>query len=200
MVPLGEGHLRLSRLRVQRTLPSRAKPPGTRQPAPATTTTSAKAGRRRSAAGTPRRITQFLQSRGRMRGRPIKRTLRGTGEADSRGALRRRGTASRSLGRMERGPAVVRRNWSPEAARSYSSCRLRQRSNARSAARAKHRETNEDEHARRRRLRSPPGATPGGPSGLPSTLSNPDLASPPRQETLGRCNSMLYPMAPCRSP
>ena len=66
-----------SRLRVHRTLPSREKPPGTRQPAPATTTTSAKAGRRRSAAGTPRRITQFLQSRGRMRGRPIKRTLRG---------------------------------------------------------------------------------------------------------------------------
>ena len=77
VVPLGRGASASSRLRVHRTRPSREKPPGTRQPAPATTTTSAKAGRRRSAAGTPRRITQFLQSRGRMRGRPIKRTLRG---------------------------------------------------------------------------------------------------------------------------
>ena len=75
--PARRGASASSRLRVHRTLPSREKPPGTRQPAPATTTTSAKAGRRRSAAGTPRRITQFLQSRGRMRGRPIKRTLRG---------------------------------------------------------------------------------------------------------------------------
>ena len=75
--PARRGASASSRLRVQRTLPSREKPPGTRQPAPATTTTSAKAGRRRSAAGTPRRMTQFLQSRGRMRGRPIKRTLRG---------------------------------------------------------------------------------------------------------------------------
>ena len=73
-----------SRPRVHRTLPSREKPPGTRQPAPATTTTSAKAGRRRSAAGTPRRITQFLQSRGRMRGRPIKRTLRETQHPEDR--------------------------------------------------------------------------------------------------------------------
>ena len=77
--PARRGASASSRLRVHRTRPSRAKPPGTRQPAPATTTTSAKAGRRRSAAGTPRRITQFLQSRGRMRGRPIKRTLRGGG-------------------------------------------------------------------------------------------------------------------------
>ena len=68
--PARRGASASSRLRVHRTLPSRAKPPGTRQPVPATTTTSAKAGRRRSAAGTPRRITQFLQSRGRMRGRP----------------------------------------------------------------------------------------------------------------------------------
>ena len=75
--PARRGASASSRLRVHRTRPSREKPPGTRQPAPATTTTSAKAGRRRSAAGTPRRITQFLQSRGRMRGRPIKRTLRG---------------------------------------------------------------------------------------------------------------------------
>ena len=74
--PARRGASASSRLRVHRTLPSREKPPGTRQPAPATTTTSAKAGRRRSAAGTPRRITQFLQSRRRMRGRPIKRTLR----------------------------------------------------------------------------------------------------------------------------
>ena len=74
--PARRGASASSRLRVHRTLPSREKPPGTRQPAPATTTTSAKAGRRRSAAGTPRRMTQFLQSRGRMRGRPIKRTLR----------------------------------------------------------------------------------------------------------------------------
>ena len=74
--PARRGASASSRLRVPRTRPSREKPPGTRQPAPATTTTSAKAGRRRSAAGTPRRITQFLQSRGRMRGRPIKRTLR----------------------------------------------------------------------------------------------------------------------------
>ena len=74
--PARRGASASSRLRVHRTRPSREKPPGTRQPAPATTTTSAKAGRRRSAAGTPRRITQFLQSRGRMRGRPIKRTLR----------------------------------------------------------------------------------------------------------------------------
>ena len=75
--PARRGASASSRLRVPRTRPSREKPPGTRQPAPATTTSSAKAGRRRSAAGTPRRITQFLQSRGRMRGRPIKRTLRG---------------------------------------------------------------------------------------------------------------------------
>ena len=76
VVPLGEGHLRRLVYEYIEHYPSREKPPGTRQPAPATTTTSAKAGRRRSAAGTPRRITQFLQSRGRMRGRPIKRTLR----------------------------------------------------------------------------------------------------------------------------
>ena len=56
VVPLGEGHLRRLVYEYNRTLPSREKPPGTRQPAPATTTTSAKAGRRRSAAGTPRRI------------------------------------------------------------------------------------------------------------------------------------------------
>ena len=74
--PARRGASASSRLRVHRTRPSRETPPGPRQPAPATTTTSAKAGRRRSAAGTPRRITQFLQSRGRMRGRPIKRTLR----------------------------------------------------------------------------------------------------------------------------
>ena len=94
--PARRGASASSRLRVHRTRPSRAKPPGTRQPAPATTTTSAKAGRRRSAAGTPRRITQFLQSRGRMRGRPIKRTLRhpglsdaseGTGVPESRGEV-----------------------------------------------------------------------------------------------------------------
>ena len=77
--PARRGASASSRLRVHSTRPSREKPPGTRQPAPATTTTSAKAGRRRSAAGTPRRITQVLQSRGRMRGRPIKRTLRGAG-------------------------------------------------------------------------------------------------------------------------
>ena len=85
--PARRGASASSRLRVHRTLPSREKPPGTRQPAPATTTTSAKAGRRRSAAGTPRRITRFLQSRGRMRGRPIKRTLRGAvGCRDAGGA------------------------------------------------------------------------------------------------------------------
>ena len=50
--PARRGASASSRLRVHRTLPSREKPPGTRQPAPATTTTSAKAGRRRSAAGT----------------------------------------------------------------------------------------------------------------------------------------------------
>ena len=53
-------------------------------------------------------------------------------------------------------PAVVGRTWSPEPARSYSARRLRERSNARSATREKYRETNEDEHARRRHLRPPP--------------------------------------------
>ena len=65
--------------RVRRTLPSRAKPPGTRQPAPATTATAGEPGRRRSAAGASGRIAQFLPPGGRMSGRPIKRTLRGPG-------------------------------------------------------------------------------------------------------------------------
>ena len=95
--PARRGASASSRLRVHRTLPSRAKPPGTRQPAPATTTTSAKAGRRRSAAGTPRRITQFLQSRGRMRGRPIKRTLRGKPTYKSDGEVE--GDVVRGVGR-----------------------------------------------------------------------------------------------------
>ena len=63
--------------RVRRTRPSRAKPPGTRQPAPATTATAGEPGRRRSAAGASGRIAQFLPPGGRMSGRPIKRTLRG---------------------------------------------------------------------------------------------------------------------------
>ena len=63
--------------RVRRPLPSRAKPPGTRQPAPATTATAGEPGRRRSAAGASGRIAQFLPPGGRMSGRPIKRTLRG---------------------------------------------------------------------------------------------------------------------------
>ena len=62
--------------RVRRPRPSRAKPPGTRQPAPATTATVGEPGRRRSAAGVSGRIAQFLPPGGRMRGRPIKRTLR----------------------------------------------------------------------------------------------------------------------------
>ena len=108
--PARRGASASSRLRVQRTRPSREKPPGTRQPAPATTTTSAKAGRRRSAAGTPRRITQFLQSRGRMRGRPIKRTLRGQGGL----IWRRSGLSRRTCGlalpvqRVARGAAGLR--------------------------------------------------------------------------------------------
>ena len=40
VVPLGEGQLAPPRARVRRTLPPRAKPPGTRQPAPATTATA----------------------------------------------------------------------------------------------------------------------------------------------------------------
>ena len=66
VVPLVRGMCVSSR--VHRTLPSREKPPGTRQPTPATTATSAKTGRSRSAAGAPRRITQSLLSRGRMSG------------------------------------------------------------------------------------------------------------------------------------
>ena len=62
--------------RGRRTRPSRAKPPGTRQPAPATTATAGEPGRRRSAAGASGRIAQFLPPGGRMSGRPIKRTLR----------------------------------------------------------------------------------------------------------------------------
>ena len=50
----------------------------TRQPAPATTVTVGEPGRRRSAAGVSGRIAQFLPPGGRMRGRPIKRTLRGS--------------------------------------------------------------------------------------------------------------------------
>ena len=68
----------LSRPRVRRALPSRAKPSGTRQPTPATTATAGPPGRGRSAAGAPRWIAQFLPSGGRMSDRPIKRTLRGT--------------------------------------------------------------------------------------------------------------------------
>ena len=66
----------LSRPRVRRALPSRAKPSGTRQPTPATTATAGPPGRGRSAAGAPRWIAQFLPSGGRMSDRPIKRTLR----------------------------------------------------------------------------------------------------------------------------
>ena len=76
VVPLGEGHLRrlvyeyiehyhrernhqgLDNQLLQRPPPPRRPDADVRRP------------------GTPRRITQFLQSRGRMRGRPIKRTLR----------------------------------------------------------------------------------------------------------------------------
>ena len=66
--------------RVRRPRPSRAKPPGTRQPAPATTATAGEPGRRRSAAGASGRIAQFLPPGGRMSGRPIKRTLRRRGD------------------------------------------------------------------------------------------------------------------------
>ena len=62
--------------RGRRPRPSRAKPPGTRHPAPATTATAGEPGRRRSAAGASGRIAQFLPPGGRMSGRPIKRTLR----------------------------------------------------------------------------------------------------------------------------
>ena len=64
------------RERVRRPLPARAKPPGTRQPAPATTATAGEPGRRRAAAGASGRMVQFLPPGGRMSGRPIKRTLR----------------------------------------------------------------------------------------------------------------------------
>ena len=77
--PTRRGSFAPHRPRVRRALPSREKPSGTRQPAPATTATSAKAGRRRSAAGAPRWTAQLLLSRGRMSGRLIKRTLRGLG-------------------------------------------------------------------------------------------------------------------------
>ena len=63
--------------RVRRPRPSRAKPPGTRQPAPATTATAGEPGRRCAAAGASGRMAQFLPPGGRMSGRPIKRTLRG---------------------------------------------------------------------------------------------------------------------------
>ena len=72
--PTRRGSFAPHRPRVRRALPSREKPSGTRQPAPATTDTSAKAGRRRSAAGAPRWTAQLLLSRGRMSGRLIKRT------------------------------------------------------------------------------------------------------------------------------
>ena len=78
--PTRRGSFAPHRPRVRRALPSREKPSGTRQPAPATTATSAKAGRRRSAAGAPRWTAQLLLSRGRMSGRLIKRTLRHRGE------------------------------------------------------------------------------------------------------------------------
>ena len=68
--------------RGRRPRPSRAKPPGTRQPAPATTATAGEPGRRRSAAGASGRIAQCLPPGGRRSGRPIKRTLR-----DRRAAL-----------------------------------------------------------------------------------------------------------------
>ena len=77
VVPLGEGHLRLIVHEYVEHYHRERKPSGTRQPAPATTATSAKAGRRRSAAGAPRWTAQLLLSRGRMSGRLIKRTLRG---------------------------------------------------------------------------------------------------------------------------
>ena len=75
--PPRRGALAAPRARVRRTLSSRAKPPGTRQSAVATTTTAGEPGRRRSAAGASRRTAQFLPSGGHMSGRPIKRTLRG---------------------------------------------------------------------------------------------------------------------------
>ena len=64
--PTRRGSFAPHRPRVRRALPSREKPSGTRQPAPATTATSAKAGRRRSAAGAPRWTAQLLLSRGRI--------------------------------------------------------------------------------------------------------------------------------------
>ena len=64
--------------RVRRPRPSRAKPPGTRQPAPATTATAGEPGRRRAAAGASGRMAQFLPPGGRMSGRPIKRTSPGS--------------------------------------------------------------------------------------------------------------------------
>ena len=82
--------------RVRRPRPSRAKPPGTRQPAPATTATAGEPGRRRAAAGASGRMAQFLPPGGRMSGRPIKRTLRGAGRRE-RDSGRRRGP-TRSVG------------------------------------------------------------------------------------------------------
>ena len=121
VVPLGEGHLRRlvyeyiehdHRERHHQGLDNQLlqRPPPPRRP-----------GRRRSAAGTPRRITQFLQSRGRMRGRPIKRTLRGRPggrrSIHGRGAHPGRSAAVFRLLRDRAEDPPCAHRWDPPAAR-----------------------------------------------------------------------------------
>ena len=65
-----------ARPRVRRTVPSREKPSGPRQPTPAATATAGQPGRRRGAAEAPRRTSHLLLPRGRTRGRLIICTLR----------------------------------------------------------------------------------------------------------------------------
>ena len=77
VVPAWRGSCAPARPRVRRTLPSREKPSGPRQPTPAAAATAGQHGRRRGAAGAPRRTSQLLLPRGRTRGRLIICTLRG---------------------------------------------------------------------------------------------------------------------------
>ena len=74
----GEGTVKRAPPRVlSRTVPSREKPSGPRQPTPAATATAGQPGRRRGAAGAPRRTSQLLLPRGRTSGRLSICTLRG---------------------------------------------------------------------------------------------------------------------------
>ena len=125
--PARRGSLTPPRARVRRALPSRKKPSGTRQPAPATTATSDQPGCRRRAPGTARRTAQFLLSRGRVTGRLMSRTIRRSARSPDIPHIWRTGASAKAPDVRHRAP------WSSWTARTISAATCGTTTSARTA-------------------------------------------------------------------